>query len=867
MKSQNVVNYYENNLSTIKKSFPLIFSQIPENPPELPQNCKIVENQYGSFNLIKTHSDGTVKSLYGVHDPVIESQKTFRKLDLRACDILFFVGMGLGYHTLTALQQFREKPTLVVFEPSFDIFLLSLQYLDLTSLLSYPYLDLYVGAGFDFRMIVGKYISPLLYGKAQLLSCFPPPPFFSDIYESGYNFLQEWLKSRQESRITLERSSRRIFQNTVENLPSLFAGQSLRHLRGALKGMPAFCVAAGPSLNDALVDLKKVGNQGIIIALDSAVQVLVEAGIKPHVVVTADFKEINFEKLRNVLDNIRDSVLIFALGCNAKNVSAFLGRRRVGVSSQIDLLEKWLCKYLDIDCQLPNITSVGQTALFTASALGLEPIVLVGMDLSFPEGLDHARSTVFRSYPRPDSILLADGVDGRMVFSQAALVADKVQIEKVIAEIDTRIINTSRRGVLLKGTETRSLSEVVECELKEQLDVGSVLKELDWEAQITIPEIIHAYQVMLTDLSCFLQECKVGIGKVKRFFSVKVEKSKVEKRSLAKKIVDFFEDFKNRWADVGNLLSAARFKEYQELKRCQIKLARNKALLAVSEVTVAEMEIIRDDLTSVMEAANFFAKRLQAQLYYYQSLYHLSMIPVVAAEKTDRLIKSAEVHLLGKQYWQAECNYRYVLAAAVEKRNHLAALCLLADLYCDLGLWVVLWNHLQSMEKSFPGATETVIYHEKLQHEINELLDGIKKNWVLGRKEHVRRKMMEYLNLVPDDSEISTLRDVIYILDEEDARQVVEDAKEKERKNLSWQQLLMKAQAYLDVGDAEPAVGILQGLSYENIEKSVFCRESIGDIRLREKDFCSAVWHYRHLFADDVISQKLRERFSQMKVG
>ncbi|MCK5679863.1 motility associated factor glycosyltransferase family protein [bacterium] len=559
----------------------------------------------------------------------------------------------MGYHALTAVRLFPEKPSLVIFEPSLELFSLSLRYLDLTPLLSYPYLDLYVGSEINIRQNVEKYISPMVFGGAQLLSCFPPLPFFNSSYGSGYNFLQEWLKSKQESRVTLERSSRKIFQNTIENLPSLFAGQSLGCLRDALKGLPAFCVAAGPSLDGALADLRKIG-----------------------------------------------------------------------VSPQIDLLEKWLCRHLDIDCQVPNITSVGQTALFTAAGLGLEPIVLVGMDLAFPEGLDHAKSTVFRSRPRPENILSAAGVEGRKVSSQAALIADKVQIEKVITEIGSRVINTSMQGVLLKGTEVRSLSEVVECGLNEQVDVVHALKALDWKSPITISEIIHAYQVMLDDLSGFSHDCEAGRNMVERFFNIKGKNSK--KNSLAKKVVNFFEKLKNRWADVGNLLSAARFKEYQELKRCQVKLARDKTLLTANEVIVAEMVIIRDDLDSLLEAGDSFARLLQVQLDYYQGLYQLSTRTAADGKKADVLLKSAEVHLLGKQYWRAENNYQSVVA---KKQNRLASLSLLADLYCDLGLWVLLQDHLQRMDKHFPEANETKVYHEKLKGKILDMFEDIKKNW------------------------------------------------------------------------------------------------------------------------------------------
>jgi len=864
MKLDGVTGFYENNIKTLKKLFPSIFFRVIKSLSELPTSVTVAETPAGSVNLITTFPDGTTSELYREQDPVIEAQEIFAKVDLDSCDILFIMGMGLGYHALTAVRLFPEKPSLVIFEPSLELFSLSLRYLDLTPLLSYPYLDLYVGSEINIRQNVEKYISPMVFGGAQLLSCFPPLPFFNSSYGSGYNFLQEWLKSKQESRVTLERSSRKIFQNTIENLPSLFAGQSLGCLRGALKGLPAFCVAAGPSLDGALADLKKVGNQALIIALDSAVQALIEAGIKPHVVVTADYKELNFEKLRNSLGEVRESILIFALGANVKNVSAFFGQRRVGVSPQIDLLQRWLCHHFDLDCQVPNVTSVGQTALFTAAGLGLEPVVLVGMDLSFPDGLDHAASTVFRSRPHPDNILLTAGVWGGVVSSQAALIADKVQIEKVVAEIDTRIVNSSMQGVLLNGTEVRSLREIVECELKPQTDVAKVLAGIDWKPSAAVSDIIHVYQVMLQDLSKFSLECEAGNKETEQFFNTKEQNSETKNSSLAKKIIDYFWAFKNRWSDIGNMLTAFRFKEFQALKRRQIKLERSEMSMASNAVAVAEVEIIRDDLRSLTEEALFFAQLLQSQLEYYQGLSHLLVPTSSGREVADVMLARADVHLQGKQYWRAEYDYRTVLEG---EHSHLSALCGLADLYCDLGLWVLLQNHLQNMEKLFSKTDELKVYHERLQQKIAEIFSDIKKNWLEGKKEVTRRSLMKYLKLVPDDREILALRDVIHTLDEEEALQLVEENRGKEKQALSEPQLLRRAQVYLNNGNAEPAIGILEGLSRKNSEKSVSYREKIGDIRLHQKDLRSALWHYRQFFSNDILLPKMQAKITQLKLG
>ena len=217
----------------------------------------------------------------------------------------------------------------------------------------------------------------------------------------------------------------------------------------------------------------------------------------------------------------------------------------------------------------------------------------------------------------------------------------------------------------------------------------------------------------------------------------------------------------------------------------------------------------------------------------------------------------------GKQFWRAENDYRLVIEG---KQNHLVALCGLADVYCDLGLWVLLQDFLQSLEKQYSETEEVKVYQKRLKHKIAEIFSEIKENWLEGKKEETRRSLMKYLKLVPDDREILALCDVICTLDEEDALLLVEESKKRENNKLSNMQLLQKAQNCLNVSDAEPAIGILEGLSRKESDKSAFYREKIGDIRLHQKDLCSARWHFKDVFTTDLILPKLKEKIAQLRL-
>ena len=100
----------------------------------------------------------------------------------------------------------------------------------------------------------------------------------------------------------------------------------MRRLRDKFRGVPAICVSAGPSLDEAIGELKQINHHALIIACDSAVNALVNSGITPHVVVTVDMFKGNIDKLKPYIDDLRETVFIFGLESNPDNIRLFLSQ-------------------------------------------------------------------------------------------------------------------------------------------------------------------------------------------------------------------------------------------------------------------------------------------------------------------------------------------------------------------------------------------------------------------------------------------------------------------------------------------------------------------------------------------------------------
>ena len=84
------------------------------------------------------------------------------------------------------------------------------------------------------------------------------------------------------------RTATNIQENTLKNLIHVADAPDIGELSGAYEDVPFVLVGAGPSLDESIDFLKKIKDKAIIVASNSPFRKLINAGIEPHLVVTAD---------------------------------------------------------------------------------------------------------------------------------------------------------------------------------------------------------------------------------------------------------------------------------------------------------------------------------------------------------------------------------------------------------------------------------------------------------------------------------------------------------------------------------------------------------------------------------------------------
>ncbi|ADN02094.1 6-hydroxymethylpterin diphosphokinase MptE-like protein [Spirochaeta thermophila] len=220
------------------------------------------------------------------------------------------------------------------------------------------------------------------------------PVHLSSGYRLAPRTYTEWLEHHRrelhrawQNRLTLIRLGPRYLRNLILNLPSL--PHTVPYPRPS---RPVLVAAAGPSLPLALPAIRRHRTSLFLLAADTAAPTLLSAGITPDAVLLLDPQAFNALDLAGIPPGIP---LFFDLVAHPSAIRHFHGPRhplcsRFLPSRLFDLLSEHLPRLPLV----PPMGSVGTLAALLALLLSDGPVILAGLDLSFPPGLTHSPGTL-----------------------------------------------------------------------------------------------------------------------------------------------------------------------------------------------------------------------------------------------------------------------------------------------------------------------------------------------------------------------------------------------------------------------------------------------------------------------------------------
>ena len=465
------------NLDAIKKNikaYPIDFLNLLKNKNDnFDISLELIETKSKKYSA-KVFKNGKSIFLHSAYDPEKEANaliNEIKKETEKDLDLVFIFGIGAGY-LINAFKKLNIN--IAVIEPSIKFFNLLIDNFKLDKILE-DNITFFIG-GDDIEDIE-KFISLTNTKKVKF--------FITRSYATLFNeealFYQSKVLSIVDKKIininTISRFDKLWAYNIASNVAKISTHYGVNKFFDKYKNIPAIIVSAGPSLEKNIRKLKEIKNKALIIAVDTAMKPLFSHNISPHFIITIDPQKKNSKYFRNV--NFKESVLIAESSVDKEAIDSFNGA--IYFINSIFPLAKYFMEELGDRGDITTGGSVSTAAYDFAIRIGANPIIMVGLDLSFPNYQTHIKG----SYHEENfftEIYKLDSYDSRIY---KVLIAGNLREEKNIynekvwtdsrfdmyknwyeeqCEKNNKIkfYNATEGGIIINGMENIKLEELIE---------------------------------------------------------------------------------------------------------------------------------------------------------------------------------------------------------------------------------------------------------------------------------------------------------------------------------------------------------------------------------------------------------------------
>ena len=335
------------------------------------------------------------------YDPPAEALKLIEKVDLKKHAGIAVLGVGLGYHVSALAERIGDRALLIVFEPDIAQLRAVLERIDHSAWLGRHNVIL-ADDQMDRGSLVRR-IEPFAGALTQgtILLTHPPSRQLQGerLGVFGQMITDVLAYCRTNVATSLVNASRTI-HNLSMNLPYYAAGATSDDLFNITPGYPAVCVGAGPSLvrNVDLLADPRVRPNIVIISAQTTLRPLLERGVRPDFVTALDFSLIS-TRFYEGLPRLPDVTLVAEPMAHPSVLASFPGPKRVTPSGFLDQMLGDLARPM---VPIPPGATVAHLSFYLAQHLGCDPIILIGQDLGFSEGLYYCPGTAIHDVWVPE---------------------------------------------------------------------------------------------------------------------------------------------------------------------------------------------------------------------------------------------------------------------------------------------------------------------------------------------------------------------------------------------------------------------------------------------------------------------------------
>ena len=355
-------------------------------------------------------------------------------------------GLGLGYHILK-LVQINESITIDVYEASKDMIDLARNYGVLNEIEDTKRVRIYLDTNFEKiakANIENEYTRFVIHHPS--------------IRAITNEKIREWFENSYLEDISMQNQELCLLKSFNEN--KKFSNRNVDELKEVFEGKDVYIIAAGPSLDKNFMQLKNIGENGVIVSTGTVLRKLITNGITPDYVIHIDANEITHKQIKGV-ENC-GVPMIFLATANYKTVSDYKADKYIVyqngyMKSELAAKEKGVNLY-------NTGGSVTTLAIDIMLQMKCKRLICVGLDLAFSNGFNHATETAHCSKVSEMNEFYRNvpSIDGKTVATNKGFDGFRKWIEARISNVkDVEIIDATEGGALIKGMKIMKLEECV----------------------------------------------------------------------------------------------------------------------------------------------------------------------------------------------------------------------------------------------------------------------------------------------------------------------------------------------------------------------------------------------------------------------
>ncbi len=335
--------------------------------------------------------------LHSRYDPLREAERAAEHT--AGSGFVIVLGLGLGYHITPLLTQ-RQLEAVVVVDRDAALARAMLGLRDLTAVLGDPRLKILIDPDMtEVEQSISHRYLPAIHGRLETVVLQGRQALDRDWFTAVAATVRTAAQHAVTEYHTQRKLGRRWFMNTLVNLGSGAAARAMQS--GAVEkavpaDRPAVIAAAGPSLRRALTGLRDRHKRCSIIATDSALPVLLAAGVRPALVVSIDCQHATYHHL--LAGTPAGTTAVVDIAGPPIALRAF---------SRLALVASGhpLARYLQHRLGWPRTLDLsGGTVTYAALALALElgicDLEVVGADFAYPDRMPYCVDTYLDRYFR-----------------------------------------------------------------------------------------------------------------------------------------------------------------------------------------------------------------------------------------------------------------------------------------------------------------------------------------------------------------------------------------------------------------------------------------------------------------------------------